>query len=124
MEAALRADRSILREELAGRLDVILCELDNPGVRNGIFSYWLPGESKPRLGSVHIPETGDYVFDDNPLATAVGLRTSLLAIAKLFPPFSHRFVLVTQSHGSSDLALTVKLARKHEEILIDDFQAM
>jgi hypothetical protein len=124
MATALLADRSILEAELAGRLKVILCEFDNPGVRRGTFDYWLPSDAMPRQGVVRVPTTGDYIFDDNPLATAAGLQASLGAVAELFPPSSHRFVLITQSHGSRELALTVKLARKHEDVPIDVFQAM
>lgn len=123
MSDAISADRKLLRDQLS-KLDVILCEVDNRSTREGFFQYWLPAESEARTVNFHVAKTGDYIFDENPLATAAGLHSSLQAISQTFSPSKHRFVLVTLSHGSSELALTVKLARKHEDITTDEFQAM
>jgi len=124
MAEAIAADREVLRKELPGRLGVVLCELDNENARAGQLKVWIPGQAESQQLSTDIPAIGDYVFDGNPLATAAGLKACLLAIADRFPPDAHEFVLVTQSHGSDELALTVKLARKHEEISMEDFAAM
>ena len=123
MGDAISLDRELLREHLRG-LSVILVEVDNRATREGFFRYWLPNETDARTVSFQVANTGDYIFDENPLATADGFRATLDAISKTFPPENHQFVLVTLSHGSSDLALTVKLARKHQEITMEEFKAM
>lgn len=124
MAAAILDDRTILREQLCKRLGVPLCEFDNAAARSGQFRIWESAETEPRIGKFSVPETGDYIFDENPLATAAGLRSALRGVAKRFPPQSHHFVLLTQSHGSQELAFTVKLARKHENISVEDFEKL
>ncbi|MDZ4820629.1 MAG: hypothetical protein SGJ20_16820 [Planctomycetota bacterium] len=85
--------------------------------QQGTYRVFRPGRDE---AFVTLPiqkiESDNYIITSNPLSQAVILDRALSAAATQFDPKQHRFVLITKSHGGKDLALTVRLARRHEEI--------
>jgi len=55
------------------------------------------------------PPAGDPLLEESPLAAPAALVAALRASAAMFPPEKHDYVLVTRSHGTAELALTVGL---------------
>ena len=70
-----------------------------------------------------VPPDDHYIVAANPLSKASTLSAALATAAAVFPPDQHDFLLVTQSHGSKVMALTPRLAVRHEETTREELLA-
>lgn len=69
-------------------------------------------KSRPGAGSIEldgIADANEFPFKGQWLSHPDVFKRTLEQIAKVFPPEKHRFILVTKSHGSKDLALGVRI---------------
>ena len=116
--AAMRAGAADTNAELP------LAVFTNRSARAGRF--WLLTPGARRFEEVPFPPASnkDYILASNALAQGDTLRRALAAVSRRYPPAKHRYVLITKSHGSSNMALTVRLTRKHEELTREALLAM
>lgn len=71
--------------------------------------------SQPREVDFVVPKLDSLVLDGNPLSRRAVFQSALQRVSELFIPKDHRYVLITKSHGSSQLALTVRLQQDFRE---------
>jgi hypothetical protein len=122
--AVVAAETDAIRRHLpTGYARLAAVVLTNRLVRSGRYHYLLPGEHHYRVGRIDPPAAADYVLDSNRLAMRETLRRALAEVARRFQPANHDFVLITKGHGQPQMALTVRLVRKHEEISRDELLA-
>lgn len=85
--------------------------------QQGMFRLYRPGRDEEfTTSSIQRLTNENYIVESNPLSQGEMLKRALAAAAEHFDPRQYRFILVTKSHGGTNLALTVRLARRHEEI--------
>ncbi len=70
-----------------------------------------------------VPSDPNYIVAANPLAKASTLAAALATAADVFPPDRHVYLLVTQGHGSPVMAVTPRLAVRHEETTREELLA-
>ncbi len=81
----------------------------NPLAREQAMEIWRRPAREFERVRLRLPVAADQIMRSNQLAQGVSLEAVLERVRSLFDPRSHRFILVTQSHGSAELAMTPRL---------------
>lgn len=105
-----------------GHVDAMI--ITNQLAREGKYRFFDSKQSQFVEASMTIAvNSDDYVIKSNPLTCGESLRAVLAEAARRYDPSSHEFVLITKSHGGPDFAITVRLARHHEDLTVESLLA-
>jgi len=83
---------------------------------------WLSCENGQRHGpnDWRVPWFGDFRYDSQPLSHPSVFKQALEEVRNRFPPAKYRYILVTKSHGSAELAMTPNLVADISSITQQD----
>jgi hypothetical protein len=79
--------------------------------------FLLKKKEEPGVQSLDFktPIFDSYILSSNPLSDARTFKEALNAVVRLYNPNKYDFVLISKSHGASNLALTPRLAVRAEQ---------